>query len=1244
MRSSTQGGYPGGPGGIPPGQRRVYRRPRDLEQLLDVLSGGGAEDPEEFLSLLSAAPRFMGRPPPQPPQPPQQAGMADAYRRQLQQQAAAAAEAEAARRRALQQQQQQQQQQQLLRQQEEERLRQERIRAAMLQNAQRHLPSYDAQSVARLASGLADAGVTDPAICDAIIRRMVAARQQQQQQQQAAAEAAAAQAQAQQAGRRGPPRQSGTEYRSLADLLDAMAAMRHRPSDAQLAELLRLQQQQQQQAPPPLPPPPPPPPPQPPVPPAAASSPWPQMRLQPRGMGTGSAPAQPSAAAIRGYPQQQSQSQTQSQQAAEAAVAAAGASERRSGSPGGGMSADDAARTLYALSRLGYQPDEATLSQLLNRLQPQARAQPASAPAAAQAAPEADAEVAEEAEEAEEEVQVEDEEEEDEEFDEFEQSLQREAQAVASAVRALERMGRPQQAAQLRQRFLRSMEEARARTAAQREELRRRREEAAAARRQRQAQAIAAAARQEREQLQREADERERRQREAAAAAVAAEREAQRRKQEQSQREEAERRERELRSQLARRLRSANEWQTIRALLFTYQEALDPACLLAAAARLTELLGPSGAAARRPTGPLGLRERSELGDLMEGLGQLVLRSLPAASGQQAAGLLVAVLRLRHLEEGLVVGLLRRLREELGGAGAGELAGVLEALAECGLRPSAPWMEAFLGRCEEQLEAFSPEQLASLPVYLARLGAHPGRSWLGSYLDVLQERERELGQAAVSAAVRAVASLDRSFLAAWRQAAAVRMQMEAQAAARAAAAAAQQQQQQGGVEQASGALASVDEALSGAGEWQQDGDEEGIPLPPMHPKQAGMAAQAAGPAAPAAGRAAQSEGAGAISPPMQSIELDVDSEDVAYGSGASISASAAGSGAAAAAAAEAAPSGETPAYEGRQLPGSYSVDGYYTPGMYDQGYDSAAGEEEAEGLEEVFDGQGLVLDEAVAEVVAEAAHAPAAGGAAAALDPQQASTVVEAEVVDEDASASAGSRAAPQAGPSQPPPPPSGNQEAGLSAPEAKPKAKPPPSPEDLARARSLRSLLLERYEAVSAYKEELEERQRRAEAGEEEGEGVAVSAATVAAAVRFKAARDQLERLQADFENFKRRAALEREQATARAKADVLKPLLGIADNFERAAASIKPKTDGERAVHEAYQAVYAELKEFIRQQGLEEVGAEGEAFDPNRHEAVMRDERDDVEEGTITAVFQKGYALGELLVRPALVRVAYSP
>lgn len=61
------------------------------------------------------------------------------------------------------------------------------------------------------------------------------------------------------------------------------------------------------------------------------------------------------------------------------------------------------------------------------------------------------------------------------------------------------------------------------------------------------------------------------------------------------------------------------------------------------------------------------------------------------------------------------------------------------------------------------------------------------------------------------------------------------------------------------------------------------------------------------------------------------------------------------------------------------------------------------------------------------------------------------------------------------------------------------------------------------------------------------------------------------------------------------------------------------------------------------RMTGVQEVGVQGEAFDPNLHEAVMREDRDDVEDGTVTCVFQKGYRLGDILVRPALVKVAYS-
>ncbi|EFJ46593.1 hypothetical protein VOLCADRAFT_62474 [Volvox carteri f. nagariensis] len=138
-------------------------------------------------------------------------------------------------------------------------------------------------------------------------------------------------------------------------------------------------------------------------------------------------------------------------------------------------------------------------------------------------------------------------------------------------------------------------------------------------------------------------------------------------------------------------------------------------------------------------------------------------------------------------------------------------------------------------------------------------------------------------------------------------------------------------------------------------------------------------------------------------------------------------------------------------------------------------------------------------------------------------------------------------------------------------------------------------------------------------------------------------AQERLQRLQADFDNFKRRASAEREQLVVRVKADALRPILAVADNFERAAIQIKPKTDGERAVQDAYQTVYNELKEFLKKEGLQEVGVEGEAFDPNQHEAVMREDRNDVDDGTVTGVFQRGYRLGEVLVRPALVKVAYN-
>ncbi|GIL57335.1 hypothetical protein Vafri_12598 [Volvox africanus] len=1249
---SGQGPYLSDSGVSMPGPRRLARQPRDLQQLVDILSGGAADDPEQFLQLLSAAPQVLERRRALQSQPiPRDEDATtvnriavEQYARQLQQQqrqrqqqaAAAAAVAAEARRRA-----------QLG---QEEEMRREALRAAMLQNARRHLPQYDTPSLARLASGLAAAGVRDPAFCDEMLRQMVDQRTRQLQQQQ------------QQPWQQ--PRQAASEPRSLAELLDAFAAMRHRPTDAQLAELLRLQQQEQQQA--------------------AEQERFRQAqaqqllrsqpRLQPRGMVVPEPKPVPAPV-----------------------VSDAGAGGSR-------MSPEDAARLLYALSRLGYSPDEGTLTQLLEQLQPQRLqlqpAQPAgvqqSSPAlmprkesqatawpheqhpqqrreeekrsspsmpqppseTRQAGPESRADEVEEANE----EDRDNDQRKQELQDELSYSLQRDAQAVASAVRALERMGRPDKAQQLREHFTRHVRDVQARVS--RESDARRQQEAAAAaaaaerdRRLAQAAAVAATAAAERDLARKEAVE--------AALLERQQSELQRRQRQEEQT-------RALRQQLARQLRAADQWQHIRALLFTYQEAMDAECLAAAAARLAELL----AAARRTGRGLAmtLRERGELGDLLEGLGQLVLRRLDSASAAQASSLLKSVVRMRHLDEGLLVGLLRRLRDTRDEAAGNELATVLRVLAECGVRPNRPWMETFLGRCEELLDQFSPEDLAALPVSLAQLGAHPGRSWLGSYLDVLQERESELSQSSVSEAVRAVALLDRSFLSAWRQAAAVRQQQQ-QARAAALEAATQQQEEQRRRQQAqlleeqqqlpASALASVDELLAHPdGEGQEQRDESGqdellsrmqrtLEYQQVQPRTAAAEQQRSViPQATSQTQFGPDAGSRAIlglnrlpeAVPMQSIELDVDAADLSNEGGRTVPA---GGPPPPTEPAAVSPATALPTFSGRQLPGSLSIDGFYNPEPYDD-YDvniMSWGDEANEGAYEAEEEPGLEptsasMDEnaappgAAESVKAGQQSAPAAAGIHSSANQQQ------QQQQQQD----------PHPSPSQQPKVQT-SQEAEQQRQQQEPTAAEQKTkqltPEDLAQARALRSLLLERYEAVGAYKDELEERRRRAAAakaaeGEGGGERV-ISEREVAAAGKVLAAREQLQRLQADFDNFKRRASAERDQSLARAKAEALRPILSVADNFERAAVQIKPKTDGERAVHEAYQAVYNELKEFLGREGLQEVGMEGEAFDPNQHEAVMREDRDDVQDGTVTAVFQKGYRLGEVLVRPAMVKVAYN-
>jgi len=129
---------------------------------------------------------------------------------------------------------------------------------------------------------------------------------------------------------------------------------------------------------------------------------------------------------------------------------------------------------------------------------------------------------------------------------------------------------------------------------------------------------------------------------------------------------------------------------------------------------------------------------------------------------------------------------------------------------------------------------------------------------------------------------------------------------------------------------------------------------------------------------------------------------------------------------------------------------------------------------------------------------------------------------------------------------------------------------------------------------------------------------------------------DRYQRMLAEYANYKRRTEQEKLQIGAYTKAELLTELLVSIDNMEKAIAA--PAGEDYKT---GVDMVLRQFMDALHKLGLEEVGAEGEPFDPNIHNAVMREDADGIDEETVTAVFQKGYKLGDRVLRPAMVKVA---
>lgn len=133
---------------------------------------------------------------------------------------------------------------------------------------------------------------------------------------------------------------------------------------------------------------------------------------------------------------------------------------------------------------------------------------------------------------------------------------------------------------------------------------------------------------------------------------------------------------------------------------------------------------------------------------------------------------------------------------------------------------------------------------------------------------------------------------------------------------------------------------------------------------------------------------------------------------------------------------------------------------------------------------------------------------------------------------------------------------------------------------------------------------------------------------------------DTLKRVQAQFENYKKRIKKEFDTFTQISTHKLVKELLPVLDNLERALSSAE-STDDKGKIIEGVKLIYDQFKQALEKEGLKAIDPAGDRFDPYFHEAIMQVESDEHEDNTVVEVFQKGYLINDHLLRPAIVKVS---
>ena len=133
-------------------------------------------------------------------------------------------------------------------------------------------------------------------------------------------------------------------------------------------------------------------------------------------------------------------------------------------------------------------------------------------------------------------------------------------------------------------------------------------------------------------------------------------------------------------------------------------------------------------------------------------------------------------------------------------------------------------------------------------------------------------------------------------------------------------------------------------------------------------------------------------------------------------------------------------------------------------------------------------------------------------------------------------------------------------------------------------------------------------------------------------------------RIAADFDNFRKRQSRDQDDLKLQITCSTLTEILPVVDNFDRARQQLDPQGEEAQALHRSYQGLYKQLVDVLKQLGVAPMRVVGQEFDPNLHEAVLREPSDEHPEDVVVEELQRGYHLSGKVLRHALVKVSMGP